>query len=52
MSEIYRQVFVSLNRDDKYRNHYIILLDGWYQDEIWADNDEDAIEQFKELYVA
>lgn len=52
MSEIYRDLFLSLNRDNKYRNHYIILLDGWYNDELWADNDEDAIEQFKAYQAA
>jgi hypothetical protein len=50
VKEIYRQVFTSLNRDDKYKNHYVILLDGFFNDEIWADDDADAIEQFKEIY--
>lgn len=50
VKEIYRQVFTSLNRDDKSRNHYVVLLDGFFNDEIWADDDADAIEQFKEMY--
>ena len=52
MSEIYRQIFVSLNRDNRYQSHYIVLLDGTFEDEFWADSDDNAIEQFKEMYVA
>ena len=52
MSEIYRQIFVSLNRDNRYQSHYIVLLDGTFEDEFWADSDDKAIEQFKEMYVA
>lgn len=50
MIEIDRICFVSLNRDKKYNHHYIILLDGWFDDELWADNDEEAIKDFRNQY--
>lgn len=50
MIEIDRICFVSLNRDKKYNHHYIVLLDGWFNDELWADNDEEAIKDFRNQY--
>lgn len=44
MKEIARKCFASLNHA-KY-SHYIILIDQNYEDEIWADNDTEAIQKF------
>ncbi len=52
MSEIYRQGFKKLSRDNRTSHRYVILMDGIFYEEIWADNDEDAIEQFREMEVA
>lgn len=47
MKEIDRKLFVSLCRDNLKRNHYIVLLDGNFNDDFYADNDTDAIEIFR-----
>lgn len=47
MKEIARKLFLSLNRDNRHHNHYIILLDGTYENEFWADNDTEALQIFR-----
>lgn len=51
MKEIDRVCFKSLNRDNFKHNHYIILVDGTYDDDFYADNDTDAKQIFREDYV-
>lgn len=47
MKEIDRKVFVSLCRDNFYENHYIVLCDGNYQSDFYANNDSEAIDRFR-----
>lgn len=47
MKEIERRLFVSLCRDNFKRNHYIVLNDGNYHADFYADNDDDAIRIFR-----
>lgn len=48
MKEIDRRCFMSLNRDNRNYHHFIVLVDGYYNTEFWADNDDDAIRIFRE----
>lgn len=43
---IYSKGFMQLVRDSKYL--YIVLLDGWFDSYISAENDDNAIEKFNE----
>lgn len=43
---IYSKGFMELVRDSKYL--YIVLLDGWFDAYISAENDDDAIVKFNQ----
>ncbi len=48
MIEIARQLFVTLQRDDPTKYMYYILNDLNFVDKFYAENDEKAIEEFRD----
>lgn len=50
--EIDRQLFVTLERDNRHQNHYFVFNDMNKVDDFWADSDKDAMDIFHTDYVA
>ena len=46
MQEIDRKLFASLNKEGD--GHYYILVDGYYEQDFYADSDEEAKEKFRQ----